>query len=293
MIQGRPGIVIPLALLGILPACLMAGQGVDAITRPSEDITLSFVRPGRVEKVLVREGDTVKPGQLLVLLDSAEERAVMEQLEAQAKDETRIKAAEAQLAQKKVDLARIRLAKKKGVATDLEVQHAELDVTISELSLVLARFQREQDRRKYEEAQIRVDRMKLSAPAADKDATGAVYKVEKLFVERGESVDRLADVIRIVKIDPLWIDVPVPVSQARALKVAQAARVRFPETRDKPRKGTIIHIAAVADAASATLTVRAEVPNPAGRPAGEQVTVSFDENATGPTPVPPADKTKE
>jgi len=293
MKQARPAILIAFALLLIVPACLMAGQGVDAITRPSEDITLSFVRPGRVQKMLVREGDTVRPGQLLVRLDSAEEEAAMAVLEAQSKDETRIKAADAQLAQKKVDLERIRLAKKKGVATDLEVQHAELEVTISELSLVLARFQREQDRRKYEEAQIKVDRMKLSVPEADKDATGAVYKVEKLFVGRGESVDRLADVIRIVKIDPLWIDVPVPVSQARALKVSRAARVRFPENRDKPRKGTIIHIAAVADAASTTLTVRTEVPNPTGRPAGEQVTVSFDENTTGPTPVPPADKTKE
>ena len=231
MTQARLGIVIAVASLAIVPARLMAGQGVDAITRPSEDITLSFVRPGRVEKVLVREGQTVRPGQLLVRLDSAEEEAAMAVLEAQSKDETHIKAAEARLAQKKVDLARMRRAKNKGVATDLEVQHAELEVTISELSLALARFQRQQDRRKYEEAQIKVDRMRLSVPEADKDATGAVYKVEKLFVERGESVDRLANVIRIVKIDPLWIDVPVPVSQARALKVARAVRVRFPENR--------------------------------------------------------------
>ena len=32
-------------------------QGIEAITRPSEDVTLSFVRPGRIAAVLVKEGD--------------------------------------------------------------------------------------------------------------------------------------------------------------------------------------------------------------------------------------------
>ena len=192
------------------------------------------------------------------------------------------KLAEAQLAQKKVDLRRMELAREKGVATDLEVEHARLDVTISDLSLALSRFEHKQNRRKYEEAQIQVRRMKLSCPPAGRDQNKKdplpTYKVEKVFVQCGESVDRLQDVIRIVKIDPLWIDVPVPLTQVRAmhLNVAHVAHVRFPDAPDRPVTCKVTHVAAVADAASATLTVRLEVPNPSGRPAGEQVTVQFD-----------------
>ena len=44
-------------------------------------------------------------------------------------------------------------------------------------------------------------------------------------------------------------------------------------------KGKVIHIAAVADAASNTLTVRVEVANPASRPAGEHVRVRLVDSA--------------
>jgi len=274
------GLTLAALLAGAQP--LWADSGIEAITRPSKDVTLSFVRPGQVEKILAAEGDAIKPAQVLVQLDDAAERAVMEQLKAQAQDDIRVRAAEAQLAQKKVDLKRMELAHKKDVATDLEVEHARLDVTISDLSLALSRFEHKQNRRKYEEAQIQVRRMRLSCPPANrgqnKKDPRPTYKVEKIFVQCGESVDRLQEVIRIVKIDPLWIDVPVPLTQVRAmqLNVTHVAHVRFPDAPDRPVTCKVTHIAAVADAASATLTVRLEVPNPSGRPAGEQVTVQFD-----------------
>jgi len=267
-----------------------ADRDVAAITRPSEDITLSSTLPVRVAKVLVKDGDTVKPGQTLVQLDDAAERIQLEQLKAQADDDTRIKAAIAQLDQKKLDLKRIVEARRKGVATELEEEHARLEVTISDLSLTLTRFEHAQNQRKHEEAKVRVDRLRLSVPASDKDKPGDTFKVRKVFVSRGESVDRLKEVIRIIKIDPLKIDVPVPMTVALALKLktGQTAHVFFPDEKDKPNKGTITYVADEADAASATLTVRVEVPNPTESPAGQQVTVRFSKT-TSPT-TKPADK---
>ena len=55
--------------------------------------------------------------------------------------------------------------------------------------------------------------------------------------------------------------------------------------RDTAILGRVIHIAAVADAASDTRLVRVEIPNKIGLPAGCQVTVSFgakpDASASG------------
>ncbi len=259
-----------MALVAVLAgsaSSLLAGGGVAAITKPSGDVTLSFIRPGRIEKVLVKEGQVVKAGQLLVQQDDAAEQAHLAQLKAQAEDTTRVKAAEAQLDQKKLDLKKTQAAA--GATTEMEVEHAKLDVLIAELSLKLAQFQREQDGRKYNEARLQIERMRLASPIAG--------KVERVSVKAGESVDALDDVIRIVNIVPLWIDVPVPLDQARLLKKGQKAVVEFAavDNAGKAAEGKIVHIASVADAASNTLMVRVEALNHANRPAGEHVRVKF------------------
>jgi len=244
-----------------------AEPGIEAITRPSADLTLAFVRPGRIAEMPVKEGDAVKPGDLLVRLDDEAERLQCEELKAQADDLVRIQAAEAQWAQKKEDLKKLEWAGKEGAATEWEIAHARLEVTIGDLSVQLARFNQQQDRKKYEEAAVQLNRMRLASPIAG--------KVEQIFLKPGESAEALAKVIRVVKTDLLWIDVPVPLAPARALKVGGAAQVAYPGCEDKPVEGKIIFVAAVADAASETLTVRVEAPNPSSRPAGERVRVQF------------------
>ncbi len=278
-----------LAVIAVLAptAAPAAGQErIEAITRPSEDAILSFVRPGRVAKVLVKEGDRVKAGDELIRLDDEAELAQLAQLKAQAEDETRVLAADAQLAQRRVDLKKIEWAHKQGAATELEVEHAKLDVTISELSLKLAEFEHRQAEMKYNEAKIQIDRMRITSPI---DGV-----VERVLLEPGESADAMEKIIQVVKIDPLWVDVPVPLTQARRLETgSDNAVVEFPaaDAGKMPKvAASIIHIAAVADSASGTLTVRVEAPNAGGRPAGEHVYVSFPQvrAARGQAPAGPA-----
>jgi RND family efflux transporter MFP subunit len=252
-------------------APLAAQEKIEAVTKPSQDTVLSFVRPGQVAEVLVKEGDTVKAGQVLMRQDDKAELAQMEQLKAQAEDDTHVKAADAQLAQSRVDLKKTEGASKEGAATELELDHAKLDVTIAELRLDLAQFDQKQAKLKYEEMRLQIDRMRLVSPI---DGV-----VERLLVEPGESVEAAGKIAQVVQIDPLWIDVAAPLAVARALKKGEStAAVEF-DSADPARRssvsGKIIHIAAVADSASGTLTVRVECPNAARRPAGEHVYVSF------------------
>lgn len=268
--RSTAALAVSLTLLLVVPAP-GADEKIEAITKPSEDRILSFIRAGQVAEVSVKEGDTVRVDQELVRLDDSAERIQLEQLEAQATDRTRIEAAQAQLDQAKVVLRKTEEARKKGAATELEVEKARLDVVIANLSLTLARFNQMQDQRKLREAKAQMERMKLKSPIDG--------KVEKVLVEPGESADALEKIVRVVKIDPLWVDAPVPLAVARGLsRDGGKAVVEFesPETgRIEKATGKITHIAAVADPASGTLTVRVEVPNAAGRPAGEHVYVSF------------------
>jgi Cu(I)/Ag(I) efflux system membrane fusion protein len=189
------------------------------------------------------------------------------QLKAQSENTAQIQASEASLAQKRVDLQKLEWAEQRSAATKLEVEHARLDVKIAELSLEVAKFEHEQDQRKYKEAQIRVENMSLRSPING--------SVEKIHVETGESINALAEVVRVVQINPLWVDVPVPLAKAETLKHGQKAKVKFRDSENPAVEGKIIFVAAVADAASATLRVRLEVPNKTNRPAGEHIRVFF------------------
>ena len=261
-------LVCVLAVAWISGVCLgdEGSGGHPAIARPSKDVVLSFVQPGRVSKILVEEGDVVKTGQVLVRLDDAAEKIRVEKLKLQADDTSKVKASEARWSQAKVDLARLELAAKEGAATKLEVEHAKLDATIERLRIELARLEQAQYIREHQEAKIRLDRMKLRSPIDG--------RVEQLFVSEGESPNAHAKVIRLVKIDPLWIDVPVPLVQAKGYKEGQKVMVTF-AGQAEPVSGKIVYKSAVGDPASYTLTIRVEVGNPTSSPAGEHVKVDF------------------
>lgn len=257
-----------LLAFGPLP-CL--GADIEAITKPSADIELAFVKTGRVAEVLVKEGDTVKAGQLLAGQDDKVEQIQVLQLMAKAGNRTRIEASKTELLQKGEDLKKVEGAKKKGAATDWEVEHARLDVSIGRLNLELATFEHEQDRRKYEEAKADLERLRLLSPTDG--------QVEEVTIEPGESPQPLKLAVRVVKTDPLWIDIIAPLALARDLKPGQTAAVVFPGHGaggvGQRFEGRIIFLSSVARAGSDTLRVRVEVANPGRRPAGERVGVSF------------------
>ncbi|MDP6542670.1 MAG: efflux RND transporter periplasmic adaptor subunit [Phycisphaerae bacterium] len=272
MLLRRTQLILCVCLVAFCTAEIDAGQ-VDAITRPSKDVTLSFVVPGRIAKVLVKAGQSVKAGQILVGQDDTADQIQLAHLEAQANNTTRIDAAQAQTDQKLLDLARLQKAMKRKAATELELEHAKLGVRIAELSLALARFEQIQARRKYKEAKALADQKVIKSPISG--------TVEQVHVQVGESAPALAKVVRIVKTNPLWLDAAVPLDRANKLKVNHNAVVTYTGKAASQQAahvpGKIVFISSVADGASTTRNVRVEIPNtgPKPHPAGEHVRVAF------------------
>lgn len=245
-------------------------QQIKAITKPCDDVTLSFVQPGTIAKINFKEGDLVHVNDILVRQDDSVEQIRLEQLKAESEDTTTIQHADITLAQRGVDVKRLKEAGA-AVTTPTEVEYAQLNFQVAELQLHIAQFQHEQAIRKYEEAKKQIDRMSLKSPI-----DGRIEPIEKEEAkEVGEAVNALEKVIRIVRIDPLWIDIPVPLNQTANLKNGDTAIVEFPAPKQATEEGKIIFIAAVGNAGSDTLTVRVQVPNKSSRPARENVLVSF------------------
>lgn len=241
--------------------------GIEAVTRPNYDAELSFPLQGRIGKILVKPGQSVKKGEILVQMEDDVEQARAKSLKAEADNVMQVNAARLQWEQKKLDYERLIEVSKKGGATKMEVEHARLDAKIQELSVHLAEFNRAQAKTEHQQAVEQLKRMQIVAPV---DGV-----VDSCFVEVGQSVDRAMKVVRLVNVDPVWIDVPVPIAIGATLKVGQKATVVFDSAKGETAAGTIIHISLVADSASETRMVRVSVANPKNRPAGMRVWVQF------------------
>lgn len=269
----RSLILLPLlAALWALPAFGQgpseAPAGYPAITKPSKDLTISFVRPARVEEVLVAKGDWVKAGQLIARQNDLEEQASLSIDKKKAEDTTSIDAETAVREQKAKDAERM---EKSGGVGILELQNAQLEVKVADARILMAKSQHEQDQLKLQATTLAVEKLKVYAPI-----DGVIAEE---FLKAGESADGgNMKLVRIVQLDPLWIEVPVPVLQARKIHKDDAATVTGADGKD--HTGKVVVVSPVADSASDTILVRVEMPNPQKISSGETVYVNF-----GPAPV--------
>ena len=254
-------------LFGLIAVSASAAE-VEGISQPSADVALSFVKPGKIIKVSVKDGDKVKKGQLLAQIDSESEKLQILQLKAELDNDVKIRAEKAKILQKNKDLLDLEKAVDQGAGTQKEVDTLKLEILQMKFNVENFEFEKLQIKKKIQEKQISADQASLSSPI-----NGVV---EQVAIETGESVERLKEVFRIVKINPLWIDVNIPLENTSSLSVGSQLFVKFPslgKTKAQTLKGTIVFRSAVADPGSETLNFRLEVDNPNLRLAGERVKV--------------------
>lgn len=245
---------------------------LEAVSMPSADLELAFLVSGRVAAVPVREGRAVKRGEALAVLDDRAVRARLRQLEAEAGSDVEARAAAKERDQKIQDGRRLEQARQKGAATELEIEYAQLEAEVAGLRHEMAILKREMSQGKLEEARLEGEEYRLLAPVDG--------RVEKLAVSEGEAARALEPAVRLVRLDPLWVEAHVPLEWAPRFGVGAQAKVRFPDQTIK--EGEVVFVAAVADAASDTIRVRLEVPNPdPARPAGERPVVIVGQGEPG------------
>lgn len=240
--------------------------GLDGITRPVTDIELSFVQPGKVKAVNVEKGDQVQAGDLLVVLEDDIEIIQKRILTARSENRVPMELAEVELSQRLKNLENLQKAQAKGATSNWEVDQAKLAVDTARLTLKTREFERMQDQLKLASLLELLRRLTLASPS------GGI--IEEVMVQPGETVQAMVPVARLVEIDPLMIDLPVPLDLARELRIGQVGNVSF---LDGTRlDGEITTISSVADAAAATLSVTLKVVNANRRPAGERVSVVIE-----------------
>jgi RND family efflux transporter MFP subunit len=218
-----------------------------------ESATLSAQVMGRVQQVLVREGDRVRAGQTLVILDDATLRASSDQADAA------IKAAEQQqaAAQSNADLAMSTLARYRQLEAQKSVSPQEMDEVT----------------RRAEAAQAQADAMKAQANAIRAQQAGAramlgytriVAPFDGIVTARMIDPGAMAAPgVPLVQVDGpgrLELQTTVPESMIAALHKGMKITVSIDSLNGQLFDGTVAEIVPVADPASHSFLIKVAVP---------------------------------
>lgn len=259
---------------GATPANLVAGY-----TQPSERRTQTFESAGVIFEVLVKEGDIVKQGDVLMRQDDRMDRQELEVRRIDAESTVEVDSAVKEFQLRKVQYDRKASAPQGVGFSAAEVEEAQIAMELAELKIAEAKQKNLQAKAVYERQKLKVELMSLPSRI---DGI-----VEKISVDAGEMADpqKPEGAISIVKIDPLWVELPLmTTAQAAMLKPGQELDVRYLADGESAawRKAKVIYVAPVADARSGTRSVRLELPNPEALAAGLDVEVRLpDVVATG------------
>ena len=261
------GLLASLVVLVAWPA--FAQQGYVGVSRPADIRELAFAVRGKVAEVLVKPGDRVEAGDLLIRLDDSVQRASHALAKSQAEDETGVQLAELTVRFRKDELEITKSSETRGGANAQDVREAQFAFDRAEVELRSAISEQEQRRLSLEREAARLAEMQISSPIA-----GDVIETHK---EAGETVDELTTVVTVVDIGKLHIDFPVAPSVSRMLKVGDAARVVWQDIEADPvTDARVIFIPATGDPTVREVTIRIEVPNPDRLPSGLHARVTFE-----------------
>ena len=211
-----------------LPADIAYGNGqIEAV-----QVDVAARTGGRVAEVLVREGDMVEPGQVLVRMDTAQLEAQFARVEADiARAESDVAAATASIAQSEArlvfadqELARTRALVDRGVGTREQLDARISEHRVAEANLAAARASEIAQLRRVDatRAQLREIAIQLDDSELVSTVRGRVlYRL----AEPGEVIGGGGKVLTLVDLSDVYMEFFLPSTQAHRVALGSEARV--------------------------------------------------------------------
>lgn len=198
---------------------------------------------GRIQSVLVNEGDYVEAGTVLAALDSSEIDATVNAARGSVYD------AKANLEQAETTLARYQRLLEKGAISQQEVDNASFarDMAAGKL---------ESAQGTYENAYSRMEGTRVITPHSG-------YVVKRYYQEGYYAKDTDA-LFNVADISTLLVKINIPEGQIGAVAIGSVAEIEVPAMPGKKFQGKVTKIAAVADAPGRTFAAEVSIPNADG-----------------------------
>jgi len=207
---------------------------------PLVQTTVKSKVPGEVNRVLVREGETVAAGQLLAQIDTLD---LQSRLDAQA--------ASLEEARARLTIADKNRVNNQQLLNQRFISQNAYDTTQSvyEAGVALVNSQ---------EAQLRIARKALEDAAVRAPFAGIVAR---RMAHAGEKVNVDSPLFTLVDLGRMEIEAPAPAAEVPAIKVGQPATFRVDGFGERAFHGKVERINPVADANSRAITLYISVDN--------------------------------
>lgn len=259
----------PVELAAVSRGAISAYISSTANLRALRDVAVTTQVEGLVQRVLAEEGDYVKEGQVLCMLDDTQLRINLElvrQKLAQAKlqlEKARIRQekAQAQIGNTRMEVERYNKAEKEGLVSEADAAKYRYQLEELEHDRRVSAFeQREFSHRVAElEAEIAQAELQISRSRIKASFSG---HITRRMVELGQRVQGLDPLFNLAAFSPLYADVFLSEQQAQRVRAGQAAIVRLGADGAASAAGRVDRISPVVDQATGTVKVTVAL-NPA------------------------------
>jgi len=224
------------------------------VAQSERESRLSFRVPGKIQRLEVKVGDKVRPGQLIAALDPEDYRLQVEEAEAS------LERARAESRNAEANYARVR-----ALYENRNASRNELDGARAAAESAAAQVLAIQKRLELARAQQSYTRLE----AAEEGAVAEVY------VEINENVQAGQPVVLLTGGSSMEVQVGVPESLISQVRPGDRVTVTFDAVPDRKLPGLVVKVGVVSGASTTyPVTVRLDVPVPEVRP-GMAAEVAF------------------
>ncbi len=250
-----------------------------SVVSPDNPSNAAFLVAGKVIRVVPREGDFVRQGQILAVIDPTDYQLALNAAEAQAASAKAVlQKAESPVRPELLEQARIAFGRAQDEYQRMKLLYDSKSLPPNDFHKFQAAY--EGARQQYEEARTggqKEDR--AQARAVFQQATAGVRIAEKRLadttlrapidgfvaarqVEVGDMASPGRPVFQLVRLDPVEVSVGVPETDIHLVRSGQKAGIQVPALPGERFEGTVRVINVAADPSTRTYMVRIQVPNP-------------------------------
>jgi RND family efflux transporter MFP subunit len=258
-----------LAILALWSSHVVANP-YECLIEPNQTVEIRSSTEGVIEKVLVKRGDRVRAGQVLVQLESSAESSAVALAKFRSEALGRITSTENRFDYASKKFERSKELQSQNFVTAQARDEADAERRIAEAELREARENREMAIYEHRHAMDLLNRRTLRSP------------FDGIVMDRMLNPGDLAEagagrrpILKLAQVEPLRVEVVLPLAAHGKVKAKTAAEIA-PEGQATRFPATVSVIDSVFDSASGTFGVRLEMPNAGGAvPAGIRCQVDF------------------
>lgn len=201
---------------------------IPGMVRHTEEVVLSTTFDTKLSELRVEEGQHVKQGQIVAVLDDRVVSAALKLSETQANRTAQVDHAKAALKKAEDNLSRMREARSHLAASEAELFSAEIEVEIAQADLRNAQESQTEAQASLELAKTRLEEHMIRAPFDG--------QVVKIHAKPGAMVSPGVPLVEIVSQTGLCTDIFLPVSIAGELQHGQ----RFALSIEDPKPTVVV-----------------------------------------------------